>query len=265
MRAEERKCKGALCLQNSLSQQPVCFQSRPVHELQPQTYTLQEEISLSMAPTWSEKGRRQTKDSTIKVPYSLTWLKSLQFVTSGALLQNKTTLCDTWVHTKRLLKHYVLVGDAFHIHNEEINQLCLKSLLTQRGVGEVRKQYFFPQKQPFIKRRLLQKHVSSLNFERKWRIPYCKSAFKWLVIALIMLWFVCRRKVSVFYLALKSYGLSAVSRASSLLLAGLEKFVLVFLWENSHLHPNSLHCQLSNDKEISEYCSHVFIQLLTKS
>lgn len=34
---EERYGKGAQCLQNSLSQQPVCFQSRPIHELQPQT------------------------------------------------------------------------------------------------------------------------------------------------------------------------------------------------------------------------------------
>lgn len=34
----------------------------------PQTYTLRAEISLSMAPTWSENGRRQTKDSSIKVP-----------------------------------------------------------------------------------------------------------------------------------------------------------------------------------------------------
>lgn len=68
MRAEERNRKGAQCLQNSLTQQPVCFQSRPVHELQPQTYTLQEDISLSMAPTWSEKGKRQTKASSIKVP-----------------------------------------------------------------------------------------------------------------------------------------------------------------------------------------------------
>jgi len=56
MRAE-RNCKGAQCLQNSLTQHSVCFQSRPVHELQPQTYTLQEGISLSMAPTWSEEGK----------------------------------------------------------------------------------------------------------------------------------------------------------------------------------------------------------------
>lgn len=62
--------------------------------------------------------------------YSPTWLKSLQFVTSGALLQNKTTLCDTWAHTKRLLKRRAPVGDTLHIHNEEINKLCPKSLFT---------------------------------------------------------------------------------------------------------------------------------------
>lgn len=45
--------------------------------------------------------------------------ESLQFVTSGALLQNKATLCDTWARTKLQLKRSVLVGDMFHIHNEE--------------------------------------------------------------------------------------------------------------------------------------------------
>lgn len=79
---------------------------------------------------WRPPGLRK-EDAKLKIQvskcHSLTWLKSLQFVTSGALLQNKTTLCDTWAHTKWLLKHYVLVGDTFHIHNEGINKLCLLS------------------------------------------------------------------------------------------------------------------------------------------
>lgn len=100
---------------NSLTQQPAeRFQSRPVHELQPETFTLREDISLSMAPTWSEEGALPRWGFGNQRAYSPTCLKSLQFVTSGALLPNKITLCATWNGTKHRLRHQAAGGYAPH-------------------------------------------------------------------------------------------------------------------------------------------------------
>lgn len=133
--------------------------------------------------------------------YSLTWLKSLQFVTSAALLQNKTTLCDTWAHTKCLLKHCVQVGDVFHIHNEEINKLCLKSLLTQ--TLENFWNSTFPPETAFHEEKTVfhQKHTPIISPLWKKKTQKSKTAFKWLVIALVKLqWFTCLLKKGFYVL-----------------------------------------------------------------
>lgn len=70
-----------------------------------QSYSLREEISLSMEPTWSEKGRNQT--SNYQSAFSLTWVESLSQV--ELCCRNKTTLCDTWAHTERVLKQCELL------------------------------------------------------------------------------------------------------------------------------------------------------------
>lgn len=77
--------------------------------------------------------------------YSPTWLKSFEFVTR-VLCWKKTTLCDSWAQTKRVLKLCAPVGDTLHIYNEEINKLCLKSLFTLWDFGKVWKQNFLPEK-----------------------------------------------------------------------------------------------------------------------
>lgn len=68
---------------------------------------------------WGRKAPQQGFD--YQRTYSQTWLESLQFVTSRALLENKTTLCDTWARTKRLSQLDGLVGDVPHIMRRKTN------------------------------------------------------------------------------------------------------------------------------------------------
>lgn len=130
---------------------------------------------------WGRKAPHQGFD--YQRTYSQTCLESLQFVTNSALLENKTTLCDTWARTKRLSLHGGLVGDAPHIHNEEKHKLCLKLLLTQSGFWRKSENKALPQKRHFIETGcchkiapvVLKSPILQRSFERHILKTYCSQ------------------------------------------------------------------------------------------